>query len=496
MSEYERFEKKAKTITNLGQIGELLTWDQEVMMPEKGIKARSQQKSVLSTLEHQKLTEDKLGELLGQLKGQELDRIQEANVREVGREHEKAVKVPEELAEKISEKSSTCVGQWKKSKKEDDFESFAEELEELVELKRKYANHLDEDEEPYKALFKDYEPYIEFDTMETILERLKTELTEFIEKIRELDTEIGEDVFKGEFPAEKQKNVSRKLIQKMGFPSDRGRFDESEHPFTLGNQFDARITTRYNVEDLSEGLGATVHETGHALYQLGLPQEHYGLPAGSSRDLSVHESQSRLWENHVLKSREFWNHFLPELKEEFPEQFEDVSEKDCYESINEIQDDNLIRIYADEITYHLHIIVRFEVGRALMNGEIEVDELPAVWNERYEKYLGIRPETVSEGIMQDIHWAWGNFGYFPTYTLGSVIAAQIYNTAENEIDNLDQKISEGEFMQLRNWLKEEIHSRGQIYRTEKLIEKATGEKPTADYFLEYIRGKYKAIYGL
>ena len=483
-------------VTNLGQIGELLTWDQEVMMPEEGITARSQQQSVLSRLEHQKLTENKLGNLLDLLEDTDLGQVEQANVREVRRQHEKAVKVPEELTQKISEKSSTCVEQWKNSKEENNFESFAEELKDLVELKRKYANHLDEDEEPYKVLFKDYEPYIKFETMEKILERLKDNLTGLIEEIKHSEVGLEENVFKGEFPVDKQKSISRKVIKKMGFPEDRARFDESEHPFTLGNQFDALNRASYNEEDFSEGFGATVHETGHALYQLGLPQEHYGLPAGSSRDLSVHESQSRLWENHVMKSREFWSYFLPKLKEEFPDQFEDVSEEDCFQSINQVYDDNLIRIYADEITYHLHIIIRFEVGRALMNGEIEVDELPEVWNEKYEEYLGIRPETDAVGVMQDIHWAWGNFGYFTTYTLGSVLAAQIFNAAEKEIDDLDQKISEGEFMPLRNWLKENIHSKGQIYKTEKLIEEATGEKPNADHFLEYIEKKYGEIYGL
>lgn len=496
MSSYEEFEKKVKVISNIGQISELLTWDQEVVMPEKGIKARSKQKSVLSTLEHQKLTEDKLGDLIEELEEKDLNRDQEANLREIRREHRKAVKVDEDLLEKISEKESTCVEAWKKAKKEDDFDVFAEELRELVELKRVYADQLNSDEEPYKVLFKDYEPYIEFERMETILERVKDQLTDKIDEIKARDVDITEDAFEGEFSVEEQKETSRKLIEKIGFPSKRGRFDESEHPFTLGNQFDARITTRYNENDFSEGLGATVHETGHALYQLGLPEEHYGTPRGSSRDLSVHESQSRLWENHVMRSQEFWQYFLPKLKEEFPEQFEDKVVEDCYESINEVKEDNLIRIYADEITYHLHIIVRFEVGRALMNGKIEVEELPETWNNKYEEYLGVRPESDAEGVMQDIHWAWGSFGYFPTYSLGSILAAQIYSAAEDEIEDLDQKISNGEFSPLRGWLRENIHSKGQLHKTEELVKEATGEKPTADHFLDYIDRKYGEIYGL
>lgn len=494
MGSYQEFERKAKVISNIGQISELLTWDQEVMMPPEGIGARSKQSSVLSTLEHQKLVEDRLGRLIEEVEPENKD--QEANIRELKREHEKAVKLDEELLEKISEKESTCVEVWKQARQDDDFESFAEELRELVELKREYANQLDPDEEPYKVLFKDYEPYIEFETMERILERLKDRLSELVEQIGRKDVELTSDAFKGEFPVEKQKNISRELVEQLGFEFDKGRFDESEHPFTLGNSFDARITTRYNQEDFSEGLGATVHECGHALYQQGLPEKHYGTPRGSSRDLSVHESQSRLWENHVMRSRGFWGYLLPKLREEFPDQFDSTGIEDCYESINRVHDDNLIRIYADEITYHLHIALRFELGRALMNGDIEVDELPQLWNDRMEELLGIRPENDAEGVMQDIHWAWGSFGYFPTYSLGSVLAAQIYSAAEDDIENLDEKISNGEFSELREWLRENVHSYGQLYRTEELVENATGEKPTADHFLDYIGGKYGELYGL
>ena len=492
---YQEFEKEVKMIQNIGQVKSLLHWDQQVMMPEEGIKARSKQNSALAKIYHQKITANKLGELIEETGLAELNEAEQANVREVEREHTRAKKVPEEIEEKISEKQSTTVSKWEKARKEQDFSVVASELEELVELKRKYAEAINPDEEPYKVLFSDYEPYIKYETMERILERLGTELTNLVGRIKDSE-DIQEKVFQGEFPEDKQMELSRNIVEEMDYDWDRGRLDVSEHPFTLGNQFDCRITTRFDEENLAEGLGATVHEAGHALYELGLPKDLYGLPSGSSRDLSVHESQSRMWENHVLKSRNFLEYLLPELEDEFPEQFSDVTVEDCYRSINRVDPENLIRIKADEVTYHLHIIIRFELERELINGEIEVEDLPEKWNEKYEEYLGIRPENDSEGVMQDIHWYQGSFGYFTTYSLGSVLAAQIYRTADQQLDDLGQKISSGELKPLRNWLKEEIHEKGCIYRTEKLVEEATGEKPTADYFLDYIKSKYQDLYDL
>ena len=465
---YQEFEKEVKTIQNIGQVKSLLHWDQQVMMPEKGIKPRSTQNSTLAKLYHQKITSEHLGDLLDNIEPGNLDKEQKANLREIRREHERTVKVPEELEEKISEKQTTTVNKWEKAKEEQDFSIVSDHLQEIVELKRKYAEAIESDEEPYKVLFGDYEPYIKYETMEQILERLRNELTSLVDEIREAE-DLEVDVFEGEFDEDKQMEVSRKVVEDMGYDWSRGRLDVSEHPFTLGNQFDCRITTRFDEENLAEGLGATVHEGGHALYELGLPQDLYGLPAGSSRDLSIHESQSRLWENHVLKSRNFFEYLLPELKEKFPDQFEDVTAEKCYKSINRINPENLIRIEADEITYHLHIIIRFELERDLINGDIEVEELPQKWNEKYRDYLGVAPENDSVGVMQDIHWYQGSFGYFTTYSLGSVLSAQIFRQAENNVEELEEKISEGEFKELRNWLKEEIHQKGCLYKTEELV---------------------------
>ncbi len=492
---YERFETKAKTLQSLHDVRELLHWDQQVMMPEKGIKARSKQNSTLAKIQHQKITSEELGDILDKIDVGERSLEEKANIREIKREYERASNVPEELEEEISEKESTTVKKWEKAREEDDFTVVEEDLKELVEMKRRYAEEINPDEEPYKVLFKDYEPYITYERMEKVLEKLKNELTDIVEDIK-ASKDIEEATYNGNFPEDGQLEISRQVVDRMGYDWDRGRLDVSEHPFTLGNQFDCRITTRFNEENLAESLGATVHEGGHALYELGLPQDLYGTPAGSSRDLSVHESQSRLWENHVFNSRSFQEYLLPELKEIFPEELEDATVDEAYRSLNKIDPENLIRINSDEVTYHLHIIIRFELERALVNGDLEVEELSEAWDRKYEKYLGISADSELKGVLQDIHWYQGSIGYFPTYSLGSVLSAQIYNKASEEIEDLETKISEGELQELRDWLKENIHQKGCLYKTEELVEKVTDEQLTADHFLEYIREKYGDLYNL
>lgn len=492
---FEQLEKELKAIQNLQYINGLLGWDKEVIMPEEGQKARVHQQSTLSKLQHRLVTDEKVDELLNEIDRSDLNERQKAVLREFEREKKKADEVPEELMEKLSEKSSETVEIWRKDREENRFDRFADSLQELVELKREYAAHIDQDKEPYRVLFKDYEPFMKFDTMEDILETLKQQLVPMIDEIKDSEAEINTDAFEGDFSQNKQEEINERISRDLGFPEESGRIDVSTHPFTSGNTFDTRITTRYNAEDLSESILPTIHETGHALYQLGLPEEEYNSPVGEARDLSVHESQSRLWENHVGRSKAFWEYMLPKIEDEFPE-IEGTTVQDCYESINQVYEDNLIRVNADELTYHLHIVIRFEIERALINGEIEVKELPEIWNEKMEQYLGITPDSHSEGVMQDIHWAWGDFGYFPTYTLGSVLAAQIFETAEEEIPDLEQKIEEGDFEPLLDWLRENIHKHGKLYRTEELVEKATGKKPTPEPFLEYVKGKYSELYNL
>ncbi|MFB6088285.1 MAG: carboxypeptidase M32 [Candidatus Aenigmatarchaeota archaeon] len=490
---YQKLITKIKKISNLGYANSILSWDQQVMMPEGGIEARSSQRSFLSGLTHELLIEDELGELLEKLNKKNLDEEEKAVVREIDRDYKRARKIPTELTEKISKQTSTTVDFWKKARQNNNFSSFAPHLKKVIELKRKYANYIDPDRESYKVLFEDYEPYINMETVEGILKKLKRKLPKLINKIANSSASVEENSFKGNFPSKKQEEIVKKLVNKLGFDFQHGRIDTSTHPFTTGNQYDTRITTRYNEKNIGESITSTIHEFGHGLYNLNLPKKHYGTPLGFSRELSVHESQSRFWENHIGRSKSFWKFFLPTLKGRFPEQFKNISPQDCFESINQVYDNNPIRVDADELTYHLHILLRFEIGRDLINGKMKVKELPHVWNNKMEEYLGFRPENDAKGCLQDIHWAWGNFGYFSTYSMGSMIAAQIHDAISSDI-SLDEKIENGNFKPIRKWLKEKIHKHGQKYKTEELIKRATGEKPTADHFLSYAKEKYGKIY--
>ncbi|KOX97063.1 carboxypeptidase M32 [Halorubrum tropicale] len=479
----------------VGSASGVLGWDQQVMMPEGGTPARSKQLSALSSVHHDMVTDDETGELLDELNDADLTDEQAAVVREVRREYERADAVPVELVEEISETGSEALQAWEEAKAEDDFETFAPYLEKHVKLKREYAEHIDPDRDPYEVLFEEFEPCLSMERAESILTELREALVPMIEDIRASDVELAVDTFEGTFSEDEQEALSRDALELVGYDFDRGRLDVSSHPFTAGNQFDCRVTTRFDEEDPLGAVGSTIHEFGHAQYNLGLPQEHFGTPLGESRDLSVHESQSRLWENHVGRSEAFWQEFLPVFQEHFP-QTEEASVRDAYEAFNQVYEDNLIRVEADELTYHLHIVIRFEIERDLIRGDLDVEDVPEVWNDKYEEYLGIRPDTDSEGCLQDIHWSHGNFGYFPTYSLGSVMAAQLFEAAEADIDDLDAKIADGEFGDLHDWLGENVHRHGSRYETNELVKRATGEDFSADAFLDYVDEKYGELYGI
>ena len=489
---YEQFIDHVRRMTNVGNAAGLLNWDQQVMMPEGGTPARSQQTAALSAVHHEMLTDDALSDDLDDLEAAELDAEQAAAVREIRREHERATRVPGDLVEEISETTSNALPVWEQAKGEDDFDAFAPTLEDILNLKREYADHIDPDRDPYEVLFEEYEPYLDIDTAERILERLRDELVPLIDAIEESDRDLA-DPFDGTYDEDTQQALVREALDELGYDWDRGRLDTAPHPFSMGTQFDARVTTRFAPDDPLDALGSTIHEFGHATYTLGLPQDHYGTPLGESRDLTVHESQSRLWENHVGRSRPFWDFFAPHVNDHLGT---DADPAALHEAANQVDPSNLIRVEADELTYHMHIILRFEIERDLVRGDLDVAEVPAVWNDKMEEYLGVRPDTDAEGCLQDIHWTNGAFGYFPTYSLGSVLAAQVFAAAERDRGGLDDSIRGGEFGGLHDWLTESVHSHGCRYETDALIREATGEDLTADYFLDYATEKFGDLYDL
>ena len=474
---------------------EVLSWDQQVMMPEGGTPARSTQLSTLSSLSHELLVDGDVGTYLEELENASLTPEQQAVVREVRREYVRAARVPRDLIEEISTATTEALGAWESAREHDAFEEFAPHLERLVELKRQYATHIDPDADPYAVLFAEYEPCLSLQKATAILDELRETLVPLIEAIRASDADLATDAFEGSFDTDTQESLSREVLELLGYDFDRGRLDTSTHPFTSGNQFDARITTRFDESDPLGALTSTIHEFGHAYYTLGLPDDDFGTPLGSHRDLSVHESQSRLWENHVGRSESFWELLLPKLQDAFP-QMSDLSARDAYEAANQVHDENLIRVEADELTYHLHIIIRFKIERELISGDLAVDDVPDRWNRLYEEYLGLTPPSDALGCLQDIHWSHGNFGYFPTYSLGSVLAAQLYAAADREIDDLDATIRDGDFKPVGEWLRTNIHQHGRRYETDALVEHATGEPLRADAFTDYVTAKYGALYDL
>jgi carboxypeptidase Taq len=492
---YDAFADRVARLTYLDGAGSVLHWDQEVMMPEGGQPARGKQVSALQTVRHDLLTDDDMGGWLEDLTDEAgepiaaLDDDGQAEVREVHREYVRAERVPSDLVERLSEVTSNALPVWEQAREDDDFDAFADTLAEIVDLRREQAAAIDPDRDPYAVLFEEYEPYLGVDTAEQVLEDLKATLVPLIDDVADSDVTAPEP-FEGSYSDDAQEDLVREALDYLGYDWERGRLDTAPHPFSMGTQYDARVTTRFTPDDPMDALGSTVHEFGHATYTQGLPREAYGSPLGQDRDLSIHESQSRLWENHVGRSRPFWTGFAERVNDHLGL---DAAPATYYRTANEVYDDNLIRVQADELTYHLHIVLRFEIERDLIRGDLAVDEVPAVWNDKMEEYLGLRPETDTRGCLQDIHWTHGSFGYFPTYSLGSVLAAQLDAAAREDLA-LDEQVRDGEFDPLRDWLGEHVHRHGARYETDDLVERATGESFTADYFTDYVEAKYRDLY--
>jgi carboxypeptidase Taq len=485
--------ERSKKLNNLTTIDNLLFWDARVMMPAGGTPARSAQRGLLSSLRHDLLTED-VDEWLGAIDEAELSGEQRAVVREVRREHERVARVDPDLFEELSSVTSAANDAWETAREESDFETFAPHLERIVELKREYAAQVDPDREPFAVLFEEYEPYLGVDTAERVLNRLREHLVALLEDVRASDVDPG-GAFEESFDSDRQMELSRDVLSFVDCDWDRARLDQSTHPFSYGNRYDMRITTRFDEATPVDGLTSTLHEFGHAHYSHGLDEENFLTPLGQARSHSIHESQSRFWENHVGRSEAFWEAFLPVLQKHFPGT-STVTPREAYEAANQIAEDNFVRVEADEVTYHLHIALRFEIERALVNGDIEVEEVPEVWDDKMETYLGIRPPDDARGCLQDIHWSIGRVGTFQNYTLGTVFSAQLQHALEADLGPLDELVRQKRFDEVQSWLTDSVHRHGQRYTTDDLVAEATGEPFTADYFIDYVDEKYGDLYDL
>jgi carboxypeptidase Taq len=496
---YERITDRYARIVDLETTGFMLFWDGEVMMPPKGEPVRSSQRSTLDNLGHELLADPDLGEWLDAVDDDELDPDEAATVREVRRQHEVAARIPDDLNEELSRVTAEAGSVWREARADDDFDAFVPYFERHVDARRRWGEHADPEDDPYEALWEQAvgyhsQAYLPYERVETIFETLRAELVPLIDAIRESDADLATDAFTGTYDTETQEALSRDALDHVGLDWDRARLDTATHPFSYGTPADVRITTRFDEAELLDGLTSTLHEFGHTDYSHGLDLDAYGTPIGEPRGLGVHESQSRFWENHIGRSRAFWEGFLPTVQERFPETT-DVTVDEAYEAVNQVREDNCIRVEADELTYHMHIILRTEIEDALISGEIGVEDVPRVWNGKMEAYLGVAPDTDREGCLQDIHWS-SSFPGFISYTVGSVLAAQLWAALVDDVPDVEERIADGEFDAVHEWLTENVQRHGKRYPTDELVEVATGEPLTAEYFVEYVTEKYESLYDL
>jgi carboxypeptidase Taq len=448
---------------------------------------RAQQLGTLGKLSHELFVSDEIGSLLEELRPYEesLDHdSDEASLIRVARQdYEKLVRVPPELSAEITRVGAQAFGVWVQARASSDYESFRPWLEQLVELKHRYVECCPPADELYDTLLDDYERGMKAAEVRVIFDRLKDVLIPLVEAASSAATEP----VKGHFPAESQRQLSLEIVKRFGFDETAWRLDEAPHPFaqSLGTQ-DIRITTR-EPEDSLDGLFATMHECGHGLYENGVDPalERTLLARGAS--LGLHESQSRLWENLVGRSRPFWSWFYPRVQETFPDQLGSIDEETWFRSINDVRP-GLIRIEADEASYNLHIILRFELEQRIMDG-LDLKELPALWNESMAQYLGVEVPNDAVGVLQDVHWSRGGFGYFPTYSLGNVISVQIWERLREDVDDVDGQIARGEFSAIREWLRENVHVHGRKFTPVETLERAVGGPIDPEPYLEYLQGK-------
>jgi carboxypeptidase Taq len=483
----------------LASCSALLGWDEQTYMPRSGSEHRGNQMALLAGLHHERATDPKVGELLAAVEGTGL--VAEptspaaVNVREIRRSYDRLTRLPRSLVEEMARTTSVAQQEWVDARKAKDFARFRPWLETIMALKRREAECLSGDgSADYDTLLDEYEPGARSADLAALFEALRRELVPLVSAI--LGSRLRPDlsILRRGYPVDRQRIFGEMVAGAIGFDFEGGRLDTTAHPFCTGiGPGDCRITTRFDPSDFSGSLFGILHEAGHGLYDQGLDPEHHGTPMGEAVSLGVHESQSRLWENAVGRGRPFWAHFFPLARRLFHDALHDVDVEALHFAINHVAP-STNRVEADEVTYNLHILVRFELERALLAGDLAVGELPAAWNDAYERYLNITPRDDGEGCLQDIHWAAGLVGYFPTYTLGNVFAAQLFARAREDLGDLDGAFARGRFGGLLDWLREKVHRQGHRYHSAHLIEHATGSPPDHRPLVEALRRKYGELY--
>lgn len=475
----------------------LIYWDGATGAPKKAVDDRSK---ILGTLAGEvfKLTlSQEMKECLIALEKESdsLDKITNAIVKEVRKKHDKFTKIPREEYREYVELLSKSKVVWEEAKNKSDFSMFQPYLEKIIRTLRKFVEYRGYTSHPYNTLLDDYEPGMTVEKLDIFFNSLKERIVPLVKRVQNSDKKIKTNFLNETYPIEKQKEFSQYLLEKISFDKEAGMIKESEHPFTIDfSPRDVRITTHYFEDNLISAIYSTIHEGGHGLYEQNIGEDIAETILGTGTSMGIHESQSRMYENLFGRNINFWRHLYPKLVEIFPKQLSNISVNEFYEAVNK-SENSLVRIEADELTYSLHIMLRYEIEKMLIEGRIEVKDLPRVWNSKMEEYLGIIPPNDKKGVLQDVHWSDGLFGYFPSYALGNVYAAQFEQTMRKSLD-IDKLLMEGEFDKILEWLREKIHRHGSLKKPNEIIRDVTGEDLNPIYFIEYLENKFEKLYNL
>ena len=501
---YKELLSKSKDTIVLGTAEGIIHWDMETMMPPKAVQQRSEQLALLSRIHHKLGTDPEIGKLLGSIQTsptyQAMDQVEKRNIYLINKSYREQTALPEKLVGDLAMQEAITINTWKKAKAKKDFNLYKSDLQKLFNLSMEAAEILmkvKETKTPYEALIDGFEPQMSAETITKTFNGLLAGLKPLIAKIEDHQTKPTPQATNESVPVEEQRKITQLITQTLGYdtasPNAAGRVDETEHPFTTGYYDDVRITTHYHPNNFASSIFSVLHESGHAIYERNIKPEWMYQPIGSPCSFGIHESQSRFYENIIGRSNEFWANFLPKVKQAAPS----LSKLDLnafIQTINKMERSK-IRIEADEVTYSIHIIIRFELERDLFAGKIKINELPQAWNQKYVDYLGVEIQNDSEGVMQDTHWASGLYGYFPSYALGNIYDGQILAAITKTLPNWRSQVANGELGEVNLWLKENIHSKGDLYDPEELIKSATGTNLDSTPFLQYLNRKYSRIYG-
>lgn len=503
MDALKQLKKELKTVVDLYGVVNLMHWDMETYMPKGSGSARAAQIALLTSIAHERFIGDgikgPLGELINLDSGVIKNGIDSESIKlvtEIWKDFHRAAALPKEFVKEMSGAASLGQQAWIEARKNNDWNQFAPHLENIITLKQREIQYIGTKTTPYDTLLDAFEPEMTTADVNELFNSMKSDLITMVQKISKSGVDTHEHILFQHYDVNKQWSFTEQVLRDMGFDFNCGRQDKSTHPFTINfHPTDVRITTRVDENNFMYCLSSSIHEGGHALYEQGMDPRWYGTPFCEAISYGIHESQSRLWENLVGLSKPFWEYYFPKLQKIFPENLSLISADEFYLAVNTIKP-GLIRTEADEITYNLHIMLRFEIEQLIINEGLEVNELPVLWNKKMEEYFDIIPETDTNGVLQDVHWSQGSFGYFPTYALGNLYNIIMYTKANEDLPNMKNDIREGNFLFLRNWLKDNIHEVGRRQTAKEIIKTISGKNLSAKPFIDYLKNKYSEIYTL